>query len=462
MAFGSILEGDAMSNQYQDSGGDDRSKRLIQDRQERLESVLDLFSQQAAEASLTPQMKREIAVHIVNYHRVLSKFEGESVLSSGDIPDISPIQDRLGKTTTVVSANSSLGGGFKPDKVPMVDELNFGYLQDVANELEAAAKKLGFWASAEATRPLYDAGKRESYPDPVDPDIPKPKMGGGGDGPLDLRYSKLYHDWYQRVACGDPNDYVIAISADPRSTGVSGSGKTTLGGGLAKRWFDYSEGGFDGEVQYTLDPEVLAYDMYENTGEMSVLVGDEMQGTPASTGLNSKRSQKTESLDTVNAIAAGRSDRKTVILIVQDLKSLIKDALTFVDAWLLIRDDFDYVATHYGVAPDVFDLGSRETKTPGIEQITWDALPKDDPDYQVMEEKKAAAKRGEREYSGDEDAESGDTGINLSKRDAFILRHAGEMSQKEIAKAVNERFDDVEIGRRRVGQIISDHDAEIA
>jgi hypothetical protein len=422
-----------MSNQYRDSGGDDRSKRLIQDRQERLESVLDMFSQQAAEVNLTPQMKRQIAVHIINYHRVLSKFEGESVLSSGDIPDISPIKSRLGRTTSTVVGNASLGGGFKTDEVPMIDELDFWYLEEVANDLEAAAKKLGFWASAEATRPLYDAGKRESYPDPVHPDIPKPKMGGGGDGPLDLRYSKLYHDWYQRVACGDPNDYVIAISADPRSTGVSGSGKTTFGGGLAKRWFDYSDDGFNAEIQYTLDAAKLAYDLYEDTGELAVLVGDEMQGTPATTGLNAKRSQKNEALDAINAIAAGRSDRKTVILIVQDLKSLNKDALTFIDSWLLIRDDYDYVATHYGVAPDVFDLGSRETKTPGIEQITWDALPKDDPDYQVMEEKKAAAKRGEREYS--EGGEETEFQLPKAKRDEFLRTDyaTGKFTQDELA-----------------------------
>ena len=437
------------------------STGIIEDRQERLERVLDIFSQRAANVDLTPSMKREIAVHIVNYHRVLSNYRDETILADGDIPDLSPIRDRLGRTAEVLEESTRRGGGLTYNQVPAIDQLDFWYLEDVARQLEAASKKLGFWRNANAQRPLYDAGKRDSYPDPVDDDIPKPKTGGGGNI-KDLEYSKLYHDWYQRVACGDPNDYVIAISADPRSTGVSGSGKTTFGGGLAKRWFDYSEGGFDGDVQYTLDAAKLAYDLYNDTGELAVLVGDEMQGTPATTGLNSKRSQKTEALDAINAIAAGRSDRKTVILIVQDLKSLNKDALTFIDAWLLIRDDFDYVATHYGVAPDVFDLGSRETKTPGIEQITWDALPEDDPDYQVMEEKKAAAKRGEREYSDEEGEESGESGVRLSKRDAFILRKAGEESHSDIARKVNERFDDVEIGRRRVGQIISNHDDEIA
>lgn len=427
-----------MSSRSDDTGAETRPKQLIYDRQERLEDVLDIFSQRAADVDLTPQMKREIAVHIVNYHRVLSQYRGESVLSSDDIPDIEPIRNRLGRTTSVSGSRSGRERGSQRDEVPAIDELDFWYLEQVATQLEAAAKKLGFWASAEASRPLYDAGKREDYPDPVDDRIPEPKMGGGeGDGPLDLRHSKLYHDWYQRVACGDPNDYIIAISADPRSTGVSGSGKTTLGGGLAKEWFDYSEDGFDAEIQYTLDAAQLAYEMYTETGALSVLVGDEMQGTPATTGLNAKRSQKNEALDAINAIAAGRSDRKTVILIVQDLKSLNKDALTFVDAWLLIRDDYDYVATHYGVAPDVFDLGSRETKTPGIEEITWGALPEDDPDYQVMERKKQQAKQGQQEYSeGDGDSDSGTQTIPKEARDEKIrdLYEQG-IPQKQIAEA---------------------------
>ncbi len=227
--------------------------------------------------------------------------------------------------------------------------------------------------------------------------------GSGQNGPKPLYQSKLYHDWYHRVASGDPNDYIIVITADPRTTGVSGTGKTTLGGGLAKHYFDWSDGGFNAKKQYTLDPAVLAHDLYEQTSELATLIADEMQGTPATTGLNAKRSQKTEAIEAINAIFAGRSERKTVILIAQDLKSLNKDALTAVDAWLLIRDDIDYVATHYAVAPDPFDLRSRDTKTPGIEQITWDPLPANDPDYKAMEKKKDLAKQGKREYSSGED-----------------------------------------------------------
>jgi len=387
------------------------------------------------------ETKREVAETAADFYDILEDYHDENALTGefGERVPVSP-HDLLARTVQIDRAveTSQNPAASKARDVPAVADADPASLLRLSKELDAIAKDLGFAASVTDSRPLYDAGKQDNYPDPVVEGIPKPLRGSDSGDINGFRYSKLYHDWYKRVACGDPNDYVIAISADPRSTGVSGTGKTTLGGGLVKRWFDHSDGGFDAEQQYTLDPAVLGYEMYDRTGELAALVGDEMQGTPATTGLNSKRSQKNESLDTINAIAAGRSDRKTVILIVQDLKSLNKDALTFVDAWLLIRDDFDYVATHYAVAPDVFDLGSRQTKTPGIEELTWDALPADDPDYQVMEQKKEQAKQGKREYSDDDgEGDGGQMTIPKPARDAKIreLAKAG-VSQSAIAEAM--------------------------
>jgi hypothetical protein len=141
---------------YDDTPSDTRAKQLIQDRQERLEEVLDIFSQRAANVDLTPQMTREIAVHIVNYHRVLSRYEDESVLADGDIPDISPIRQRLGRTTQVPADSAGMGRGAGYDDVPAVDDLDYWYLEDIAGQLETAAKKLGFWASAREQTPHDD------------------------------------------------------------------------------------------------------------------------------------------------------------------------------------------------------------------------------------------------------------------------------------------------------------------
>jgi len=247
--------------------------------------------------------------------------------------------------------------------------------------------------------------------------------------------TQLYHEWYGRVACGNPNDYVIAISAHPGFTGVSGSGKTTLAGGLAER-LDFSPESFNAADQFTVDASVLAYDMYGDTTAGAVLVGDEMQGTAANTNLNSKRSMKTESLDVYNTIAGNRKGRKTLILVFQTLDKAMKDMFDFVDAWLLIVDDVQYRCNHYKVLPEPFNFEANKTKTPRVETLTWDPIPEGDKNYQIMEEKKDQANDGEREYESGEDGNDSDGRIPKAARDDKIrsLYDQG-VTQKRIAAA---------------------------
>lgn len=262
----------------------------------------------------------------------------------------------------------------------------------------------------------------------------EPETDSTDNEPASFYESQLYHDWYGRVATGDPNDFVIAISAHPGFTGVSGSGKTTLAGGLAKNYFDHSPGGYDGEGQFTVDAGVLAYEMYEDTEPLSCLVGDEMQGTAANTNLNSKRSMKSENLAVYNTIAGNRKGRKTLILVFQTLDKAMKDMFDFVDAWLLIVDDVQYRANHYKVLPEPFDFESNNTKTPRVETITWEALPADDPDYKAMERKKDAANAGQREYG--EEEEEGPQEIPKQLRDAKIRKlYDNGVTQQKIANS---------------------------
>jgi len=142
----------AMSSRDRDSGeGAAQEKHIIRERLEQLELVLDLFSQHAADVNLTPTMKRRIAVVVVNNHRVLSNYEGESVIEDGDIPNISPIRQRLGRTTEVETPTKRRGGGVAYEERPAVDELDYWYLEDAARQLEAVSKKLGFWPDATDT-----------------------------------------------------------------------------------------------------------------------------------------------------------------------------------------------------------------------------------------------------------------------------------------------------------------------
>jgi len=271
--------------------------------------------------------------------------------------------------------------------------------------------------------------------------------------PKPLQQSQLYHEWYGRVATGNPNDYVIAISAHPGYTGVSGSGKTTLAGGLAKNYFDWSPRGFDGEDKYTVDAGTLAYDLYSDSDELSCLVADEMQGTAANTNLNSKRSQKTENLAVYSTIAGNRKGRKTLILVFQTLDKAMKDMFDFVDAWLLIVDDVEYRANHYKVLPEPFNFESNKTKTPGVETLTWDALPKDDPDYQAMERKKDQANNAVREYrpGGDEDETAVQTVPKPVRNELIKDAYERGVSQKDLGRVWD-------LTQQSISNIVNDDD----
>jgi len=205
-----------------------------------------------------------------------------------------------------------------------------------------------------------------------------------------VEHSQLYQDVENRVLTGGKNDYIIAVSANPRQTGVSGTGKTTFALRLAKTYFDQSPEGYDATEKATLDVNELV-SMYDNSAPRSAIIYDEAQGTPSGTGLNAKRTMKEESLTAINTVATRRKDRVTLIVVTQNIKTLVTDLYDFVDAWLLIQDDRNHYATHYEVNPDVFDFETRKTETPGVEDLTWDPFAHDDPDYRHLNKLKDVA-----------------------------------------------------------------------
>jgi hypothetical protein len=205
----------------------------------------------------------------------------------------------------------------------------------------------------------------------------------------------LYQRHDERVVRPPANDFIVCISPSSK-TGVSGTGKTTLATTLAKD-FDVSEGGFDAETKATLDAGELAYEVVPNVGAGSAVIFDEAQGAPGTDSVNSRRGMKTESMDAINGILANRDKRITLILVVQQLSMLDKSLLPMIDAWILIRKEPSQpngpLATHHRITVEDYNLRSPQIRTPAIEDLTWRALPSDDPDYVAMERKKQAAKR---------------------------------------------------------------------
>jgi hypothetical protein len=280
-----------------------------------------------------------------------------------------------------------------------------------------------------------------------------PSQNSDDDGfePGEFRQTALYHNWYQRVASGNPNDYTILITAHPGYTSTSGAGKTTLSAWLARQLhINGMAGDWSAQQHYTLDVEQFAYEVLPRADAGSAILGDEMQGTVANTNFNKMRTQKTEQLRALAAIAGDRKNRTTKILVFQTLKRINSYLLDYVDSWLLIVDDSNYVANHYKVLPEnVFDLdGSGGIKTPRVESLTWPQLPADDPEYRRMERLKEQANRGEGEFIEDSDEGEADKTIPQSVRNKKIIElHKSGVPQTKLADA----FD---LSQPRITQIV--------
>lgn len=203
----------------------------------------------------------------------------------------------------------------------------------------------------------------------------------------------VFKDWYESIKIGNPNDYVLAISASGSSS-MSGTGKTTAAVTFAKH-FDDSESGFEGETKATLSVGEFA-EKLPDIEDRSAILYDEAQGIGDETGLDRRRSMKTETLQAINNILANRDKNLTVIISAQHLPSLDKRLPGLLDGWLLITKGADEpdgpeAKYHHSNLED-YDFNSPKVRTPVIDTISWAPLPAGDGDYAALEEKKQAAK----------------------------------------------------------------------
>lgn len=235
---------------------------------------------------------------------------------------------------------------------------------------------------------------------PEDPGYTQPKQ--------DFKEGKLYQKYKRRVLDSD-NDFIVVIAAASKS-GVSGVGKTTLGVGLA-RYFDASTTGFSAEVKSTLDPGKFSKGLLtdeEDVPNRSSIIFDEAQGTLSSSGADARRSMAQGVMDVTTALSTLRFRQNTAIIITQSTKWIDKRIDDLLDALVLIQDRDPNSGT---VRAEVFetyynDLSmSSKRYTEHMDTLTWEALSKDDPDYQHLHQLKedSALGRGEQLEQDEED-----------------------------------------------------------
>jgi GTPase SAR1 family protein len=276
-------------------------------------------------------------------------------------------------------------------------------------------------------------------------DGPKPPEGWQAE-PWTEPFEKnvLHRRWKRRVVDGDPNDFVVAISASPKDTGVSGTGKTTLALKLAKNYFDVSDSGFDAETQATLQSSDLG-EMYRENEKGSALIFDEAQGVTANSGVNARRAMASSTIDAIGNVAANRMRAMTLIIVSQNIKWLDKNLLDLVDCWIRIKkepnDPRGPEATASALNPRDLNFENWKPNTPAITDLTWSDIPDTDADYRTME-------RLKREATSEQVAEPDDTlPVELRNKKIRQLTTAG-IPQKEVAEA----FD---LSPQRISQIVS-------
>lgn len=238
----------------------------------------------------------------------------------------------------------------------------------------------------------------------------------------------VFKDWYESIKIGNPNDYVLAISASGSSS-MSGTGKTTAAVTFAKH-FDDSPDGFDGAGKATLSVSEFA-EQLPKIPDRSAILYDEAQGIGEETGLDRRRSMKAETLQAINNILANRDKSLTVIIAAQHLPSLDKRLPGLLDGWLLIETGADEPggpkARYFHSNLQDFDFNSPDVKTPEVDTVTWQPLPPDDEDYAALEAKKQEAKA-----TLDEDDGTQELPKTIQAELAYNIRKAHDIPWREV------------------------------
>jgi hypothetical protein len=138
-------------SKHEDGSHDRRPKELIWEAKEFAHRARQQVDSDGIEYGQTPLSdKRLLAKAAMKYWDVLHEFRDESVLSDDDVPDITPVRSRVGRTTERFVESNEIGGDFDTKQVPAVDELSGRYLYELTKAFDDVANTLGFGASAQS------------------------------------------------------------------------------------------------------------------------------------------------------------------------------------------------------------------------------------------------------------------------------------------------------------------------
>jgi hypothetical protein len=426
---------------------------MIQKRQQHLEDMLDTFSHKSAYVEQSPEIKREMAVAVVNLHRLLSKYQDESVLSDGDIPDISPIRSRLGQTAEVVGEGPRRGDDSTYKEVPAIDQLNFGYLERVAHEVEATAKKLGFWATTSAEP---SGGSRLPHPDNLSGDGSAAENGGENVDPDAERFesSHFFRSLYQDVEGDRGGGAIVIVDAEDARTGVGKTGAACAMAEFVAWYFGYEiqerDGVLSGQEYLNL------FKAHPNEQQVSVCVWDEAVG--AGSG-DARRSMAQENVDLGRAWQIMRDRRVVTFVTLPDWGDLDSRLQKLADYRVWCRRDIGSMqAYEIGTTFEGGDIRTRGLGPgEGAEPVDFPDVTDDSDLYQSIKAKKDKVQESDSLDAGelvdsdnqDDSGDSGDNGPDLkaiadeiaANIDEYTLIHGGNKTEYLAKELIQNDFD---------------------
>jgi hypothetical protein len=132
-----------------EKGGSD-PEQLVLRRKQRVQRVRDRIWADGVDGERPVETKRQLAMAAISYWDVLRDYRDEPVIDNDDYPDMSPIYNRIGKTTEVIAESPGWDRGSKVETVPAIAEIGAGELINITEQLDDVATALGFSADVEA------------------------------------------------------------------------------------------------------------------------------------------------------------------------------------------------------------------------------------------------------------------------------------------------------------------------
>ena len=142
----------AMSNRDENTGATQHERMIIAQRQ-RVQEVRSEFIGEGVYGQTSDAAHLELARVTVEYWQMLREYHDEAVIDG--LPDIDPLRERLGRQTQMLSTSAGLGRGGGYESRPAVLEVDIETILSLLDQLDDAAKQLGFSASANEHTPVF-------------------------------------------------------------------------------------------------------------------------------------------------------------------------------------------------------------------------------------------------------------------------------------------------------------------